>query len=87
MKDTALGVATAAPPNSDEQMGADMEKTSSGRPYAGDGYVPDDFREQDFMTRNGLNWRSFTRRESLPHSPVFIRGLALGRNRPIHEPC
>ncbi|KAI5460744.1 amino acid permease/ SLC12A domain-containing protein [Mariannaea sp. PMI_226] len=26
-------------------------------------YIPDDFREKDFMTRNGLNLRSFSRRD------------------------
>lgn len=28
------------------------------------GYVPEDNRETDFFTRNGLNLRSFGRRES-----------------------
>ncbi|KAG7127930.1 Amino-acid permease inda1 like protein [Verticillium longisporum] len=63
MKETALGVATAAPPTVDDPMGLDADKLESNRPYAGDGNVPKDFREQDFMTRNGLNLRSFTRRD------------------------
>ena len=64
MKDSALGVATAAPPTVDDPMGHDSgEKVHQDRPYAGDGVVPKDFREQDFMTRNGLNLNSFRRRK------------------------
>jgi hypothetical protein len=32
---------------------------------AGDGNVPTNFREQDFLTRNGLNLKSFQRRKQL----------------------
>lgn len=35
------------------------------RPSAGDGTIPANFREQDFMTRNGLNLKSFQRRKNL----------------------
>lgn len=61
MRNTALGVATTTPPTADDQMGHDMEKSGSG--LDGHREVPQDFREKDFMTRNGLNLRSFTRRK------------------------
>lgn len=43
----------------------DSEKVVSAlrHPSAGDGNIPQDFREQDFLTRNGLNLRSFQRRK------------------------
>ena len=41
----------------------DSEKGAVRRPSAGDGSVPRNFREQDFLTRNGLNAKSFQRRE------------------------
>jgi hypothetical protein len=34
---------------------------------AGHDGVPENFREQDFMTRNGLNLRSFQKRKCDPH--------------------
>jgi hypothetical protein len=36
--------------------------------------IPENFREQDFMTRNGLNFRSFQRRASTlaDHRDVFL---------------
>ncbi|KAL0937301.1 amino-acid permease inda1 [Colletotrichum truncatum] len=39
----------------------DTEKTPVHAP--GDGHVPENFREDDFMTRNGLNLKSFQRRD------------------------
>lgn len=59
-EDAELGVASALPPYDGD------EKPTQHRPYAGDGVIPEDFREQDFWTRNGLNLRSFTKRKSLP---------------------
>lgn len=59
-KDT--GVAAHTAPQVEDPMTAPGEKVQD-RPYAGDGFVPKDFREQDFMTRNGLNLNSFTRRK------------------------
>jgi yeast amino acid transporter len=62
MKDTALGVATSTPPDHSNELGHDKEE--------GIGRAPDEkrmtegTREQDFMTRNGLNLRSFTKRKS-----------------------
>lgn len=50
---------------------SDSEKGHERRPSAGDGSVPQNFREQDFMTRNGLNLKSFQRRE-LP--PLLLPG-------------
>lgn len=41
----------------------DSEKGAVRRPSAGDGSVPRNFREQDFLTRNGLNAKSFQRRD------------------------
>ena len=41
----------------------DSEKGPARRPSAGHDGVPQNFREEDFMTRNGLNLRSFQRRE------------------------
>jgi len=41
-----------------------LEKgTADRRPSAGDGYVPANLREEDFRTRNGLNLKSFQRRD------------------------
>lgn len=62
-KETVVGVATNTPPSADYQMGHDVEKSSSSQPYPGDSNIPEDFREKDFMTRNGLNLRSFTKRD------------------------
>lgn len=45
------------PPNSMEKGHGDR------RPSVGDGHVPANMREEDFMTRNGLNMKSFQRRE------------------------
>lgn len=47
----------------------DSEKGPVRRPSAGDGTVPINMREEDFLTRNGLNLKSFQRRE-LPCSPA-----------------
>ncbi|KAK2055846.1 amino acid permease [Colletotrichum caudatum] len=49
--DAQVGV---VPPTYDSEKGANS---------AGDRSVPDDFREDDFRTRNGLNLRSFQRRD------------------------
>lgn len=41
-----------------------LEKGSADRRHSvGDGYVPENLREDDFMTRNGLNLKSFQRRD------------------------
>ncbi|KAK7397692.1 Amino-acid permease inda1 [Neonectria punicea] len=53
-KDATLDVAPATPPSPT----GDAEKVGDSMPY-----IPDDRREKDFMTRNGLNLRSFTRRD------------------------
>ncbi|ETN36821.1 uncharacterized protein HMPREF1541_07808 [Cyphellophora europaea CBS 101466] len=47
------------------QSPSDSEKGAVRRPSAqpGDGTVPQNFREQDFLTRNGLNLKSFQRRD------------------------
>ncbi|KAK2048338.1 amino acid permease [Colletotrichum somersetense] len=50
-EDAHVGV---VPPTYDSEKGANS---------AGDRHVPDDFREDDFRTRNGLNLRSFQRRD------------------------
>lgn len=60
------------PPLGDEKVAHDIEgSTPDGKPAP-----PDDFREKDFMTRNGLNLRSFTRREfaypSYDPSPILL---------------
>lgn len=53
-KDAALDVGPATTP----PLSNDPEKDS------GNGNeIPEDFREKDFMTRNGLNLRSFQRRK------------------------
>lgn len=41
-----------------------LEKGSAERRASvpGDGYVPENLREEDFRTRNGLNLKSFQRR-------------------------
>lgn len=54
-EDAQVGV---VPPTYDSEKGA--------RHTAGDGHVPENFREDDFMTRNGLNLKSFQRRECIP---------------------
>ncbi|KAK1712658.1 amino acid permease [Colletotrichum lupini] len=41
----------------------DAQVGVGARHTAGDGHVPDNFREDDFMTRNGLNLKSFQRRD------------------------
>ncbi|KAK0371577.1 amino acid permease, partial [Colletotrichum limetticola] len=51
-EDAQVGV---VPPTYDSEKGA--------RHTAGDGHVPENFREDDFMTRNGLNLKSFQRRD------------------------
>lgn len=60
-KDAGLDVVPTTPPS--DGLGHDAEKT--GESVA---YIPDDFREKDFMTRNGLNLRSFSRRTSIGQS-------------------
>jgi hypothetical protein len=48
---------------------SDEEKPPLGqtrRPSAGEGGIPVNFREEDFLTRNGLNLKSFQRREFCP---------------------
>ncbi len=50
----------AVPQSLDSELAA---RTTSEKHEPGDGYVPEDFREQDFLTRNGLNLKSFQRRE------------------------
>lgn len=52
-KDAELDVGPVTPPLSN-----DPEKGSGN-----DNEIPDDFREKDFMTRNGLNLQSFQRRK------------------------
>lgn len=52
-KETAINQS----PSESEKGGVDR------RPSAGDGTIPSNFREQDFMTRNGLNLKSFQRRK------------------------
>ncbi|UPK93962.1 hypothetical protein LCI18_004897 [Fusarium solani-melongenae] len=52
-KDAELDVGPVTPPLSN-----DPEKGSGN-----DNEIPDDFREKDFMTRNGLNLQSFQRRD------------------------
>ncbi|ROT34491.1 amino-acid permease inda1 [Sodiomyces alkalinus F11] len=56
-EDAELGVASATPPLEGD------EKAIQDRPQPGDGNIPHDFRELDFWTRNGLNLRSFTKRD------------------------
>lgn len=51
-KDAELDVGPVTPP-----LGNDPEKAGTSDE------IPDDFREKDFMTRNGLNLRSFQRRK------------------------
>lgn len=66
MKNTALGVATGDPPTESNPMGHDMDdKVAHDVEKSTDPQAPprDDFRELDFMTRNGLNLRSFTKRK------------------------
>ena len=49
---------------------ASMEKGSTGRTASvGDGTVPVNLREADFMTRNGLNMKSFQRRTFITARP------------------
>lgn len=55
--------ADVAAANTDDPVMVPDEKAYNTRPYAGDGHVPKDFREQSFMTRNGLNLESFQRRD------------------------
>lgn len=55
--------ADVAAANTDDPVMVPDEKAYNTRPYAGDGHVPKDFREQSFMTRNGLNLESFQRRK------------------------
>lgn len=50
------------------QSPTDSEKGAVRRASAGDGTVPTNLREQDFLTRNGLNLKSFQRRKLLHHS-------------------
>lgn len=54
------GAVTQGPVTSDSES---SEQHSSALREIG--YVPDDNRESDFYTRNGLNLRSFGRREYL----------------------
>ncbi|OHE99405.1 amino acid permease [Colletotrichum orchidophilum] len=51
-EDAQVGV---VPPTYDSEKGAHNT--------AGDGHIPENFREDDFMTRNGLNLKSFQRRD------------------------
>jgi amino acid transporter len=55
-KEGDLEVVPTTPPS--DGMGHDPEK-----PAGGSTFVPEDFREKDFMTRNGLNLKSFSRRD------------------------
>lgn len=50
------------------QSPTDSEKGGVRRPSVGDGTVPMNLREQDFLTRNGLNLKSFQRRKLLQGS-------------------
>ena len=38
----------------------------------GDGTIPENLRERDFATRNGLNLRSFTRRSPCPSPEIEL---------------
>lgn len=51
-------------PDTSSDTPASLEKGTAGprRPSVGDGTVPENLREQDFRTRNGLNMKSFERR-------------------------
>lgn len=45
-----------------------LEKGTGARRHSvGDGFVPENLREADFRTRNGLNLKSFQRRTYPPH--------------------
>lgn len=58
------------------QSPSESEKGGVGRrPSAGDGHVPNNFREQDFMTRNGLNLKSFQRRKQSSTDLPIRHGL------------
>lgn len=59
---------TQNPINSDSESGLHHRDTTAGEVDL----VPANNREPDFFTRNGLNLRSFQRRESfLPSLPAF----------------
>jgi amino acid transporter len=69
-KEGDLEVVPTTPPS--DGMGHDPEK-----PAGGSTFVPEDFREKDFMTRNGLNLKSFSRRmlSFLPPTPHGVSSL------------
>lgn len=66
-------------PDTSSDTPASMEKGNVGGRTAsvGDGTVPYNLREADFMTRNGLNMKSFQRRELVDH----LRMQRLTNNR------
>jgi amino acid transporter len=71
-KHQEAGVARDAPPEFDAPP--DFEK-GDFETRDGDVNLRKDQREQDFMTRNGLNLRSFARRMHLPPPPVLLHIL------------
>jgi yeast amino acid transporter len=68
-KEEKIDVGSATPPSPDHDHAHAHTKDTFTGDVEG---VRDDFREDDFMTRNGLNLKSFQRRES--HVPLFTTG-------------